>query len=328
MSVIPLPKIDLHLDLAGAAPPAFIRGLAREKHIDISGIFDARGAYAFTGAGALRKVREAARAPLQSPEDYHRLVHAALEQSAANGVIYSEIFLSPDHCGGGDPGAWRDHLHAIREAAAMVERREGFVSRGIATCLRASGPQQARQAALCAAETAGDWLTGFALTGEESPAAPKDFAWAFDAAREAGLRLTASVGAEGGPQAVRDVLRDLRVERIGQGARIIEDPALAEDLAERGTVLVLCPGGDIALGQYPGWRSHPIGALYQRGAKVTVSSGAPAFFRVSMARVYERLHDAFDWDEAVFRDLAATAARAAFCDPAARDKIMKRLEQD
>jgi adenosine deaminase len=38
-----LPKVELHLHLEGAAPPAFIAGLAREKHLDISGIFDARG---------------------------------------------------------------------------------------------------------------------------------------------------------------------------------------------------------------------------------------------------------------------------------------------
>ena len=32
-----LPKIELHLHLEGAAPPGFIRGLAKEKHIDLAG---------------------------------------------------------------------------------------------------------------------------------------------------------------------------------------------------------------------------------------------------------------------------------------------------
>ena len=38
-------RVELHLHLEGAAPPAFVRGLAREKSIDISGIFEEGGAY-------------------------------------------------------------------------------------------------------------------------------------------------------------------------------------------------------------------------------------------------------------------------------------------
>ena len=38
-----LKKIELHLHLEGAAPPAFIRGLAAEKNMDLPPIFDAKG---------------------------------------------------------------------------------------------------------------------------------------------------------------------------------------------------------------------------------------------------------------------------------------------
>ena len=47
MSYQSMPKVELHLHLEGAAPPAFIAGLAKEKKIDISGIFDANNGYAF-----------------------------------------------------------------------------------------------------------------------------------------------------------------------------------------------------------------------------------------------------------------------------------------
>ena len=43
MSMRDLPKLELHLHLEGAAPPAFIRGLAREKSVDIAGVFGADG---------------------------------------------------------------------------------------------------------------------------------------------------------------------------------------------------------------------------------------------------------------------------------------------
>ncbi|MFZ1660829.1 MAG: adenosine deaminase, partial [Paracoccaceae bacterium] len=182
------PKVELHLHLEGAAPPAFIRGLAHEKHMDISGIFDEAGNYAYRDFWHFLKVYEAATATLRTPEDYYRLTLAVLEESAASGVIYTETFLSPDFCGGRDLSAWREYLHAIQEAAELAERRDGIVLRGIVTPIRHFGPEKARETALCAAETAGTWLVGFGLAGDEKAGAPKDFLWSFDAAREAGLR--------------------------------------------------------------------------------------------------------------------------------------------
>ena len=156
-----MPKLELHLHIEGGAPPAFIRGLAQEKRIDLSGVFRPDGSYAFRDFMHFLSVYEVATSVLTSPEDYARLVTAVLEESAANGVVYSETFLSPDFCGGGDVAAWREYLHAMIEAADAAERAHGITLRGIVTCIRHFGPEQAKTAALCAAETAGDWLVGF-----------------------------------------------------------------------------------------------------------------------------------------------------------------------
>jgi len=321
-----LPKIELHLHLEGAAPPAFIRSLAQEKHIDIPGIFGPDGAYAFADFDAFLKVYEAATSTLTTPMDYHRLTLAVLEQSAANGVIYSETFLSPDFCGGRDLGAWREYLAAIAEAAAIGERDMGITLRGIATCIRHFGPDKARETALCAAETVGGFLTGFGLAGDEKSGNPKDFAYAFDMAREAGLRLTAHAGEWGGPQSVRDALQHLKVERIGHGVRAIEDLSLVDALAERGTVLECCPGSNVALGLYTDVAHHPIAELRRRGVKCTVSTDDPPFFHTTMEREYEALHGAFDWDTAEFLTLARTALDAAFCAADTRAALLQRLE--
>ncbi|RVV98425.1 adenosine deaminase [Mesobaculum littorinae] len=327
MSVASLPKVELHLHLEGAAPPSFIRGLAAEKHVDLTGIFDTRGHYVYRDFWEFLKVYEAATGVLQSPEDYARLTRAVLADCAASGVVYAETFVSPDFCGGRDVGAWRDYLAAIREAAEAAERSDGITLRGIVTCIRHFGPEKARETALCAAETAGDWVVGFGIAGDEQAGAPKDFAWSFDCAREAGLRLTAHAGEWGGPDAIRDTLAALRPERLGHGVRAIEDPALVDRLAEDGIVLEVCPGSNVALGLYPGWRSHPIDRLARAGCKVTVSTDDPPFFHTTMAHEFERLHDAFDWDEGEFDRITRTALDAVFCDADTKARIAKRLER-
>jgi adenosine deaminase len=321
-----LPKIELHLHLEGAAPPAFIRDLAKRKHVDIGGIFNADGSYRFTDFWDFLKVYEAATSVLTTPKDYHRLTLAVLEQSAASGVVYCETFLSPDFCGGRDLGAWREYLAAIREAADQGAREMGITLRGIITCIRHFGPQKARETARCAAETAGDWIVGFGIAGDEKMGQPRDFRWSFDAAREAGLRITAHAGEWGGPESVRAAINDLNPERIGHGVRAIEDLALVDEIAEKGVVLEVCPGSNVALGLYPDWRAHPIAELDRRGVRVTISTDDPPFFHTTMAREYDRLAGAFDWDKGQFMRIARGSLDAAFCDGDTKARVGKLLE--
>lgn len=320
-----IPKVELHLHLEGGAPPAFIRGLAKEKRTDLSGIFRADGSYAYRDFWHFLQVYEAATGVLTTPEDYARLTTAVLEESAANGVVYSETFLSPDFCGGGDVGAWREYLTAIREAAEAAEAAHGITLRGIVTCIRHFGPERAKPIADCAAATAGDWLTGFGMAGDETVGKPSDFTWAFDCAREAGLRITVHAGEWGGAASVRDALDALAPERIGHGVQAIDDPELVDRLAEDGIVLECCPGSNVVLGVYPDWRSHPIEKLRERGVKVTVSTDDPPFFGITMTSDYENLADTFGWDEQVFAEVNRTALDAAFCDAATKEKIATRL---
>ncbi len=320
------PKIELHLHLEGAAPPALIRGLAAEKHLDISGIFDAQGAYKYKDFWAFLKVYEAACTALQNPQDFYRLTLAVLEESAKSGVVYTEMFLSPDFCGNRDLAAWREYLAAITEAAAKARVDFGIEARGIVTCIRHFGPEKARETLRCAAETAGEFITGFGIAGDEKIGALKDFLWSFDGAREAGLGITAHAGEWNGPPEVRAAIHDLGAGRIGHGVRAIEDLALVDEIAEKGIVLELCPGSNVALGIYPDFRSHPIGKMFDRDVKVTISTDDPPYFHTTMEREFEMLNRAFDWDKGVFDKISRTALDAAFCDADTKAKILKLLE--
>lgn len=321
-----IPKIELHLHLEGAAPPALIRGMAKEKSVDISRIFTPDGGYAYRDFNHFLSVYEAATSVLTSPEDYARLTSAVLEESAAHGVVYTESFISPDFCGGGDVGAWREYLQAIREAAERAEAAHGITLRACITPIRHFGPERAKPIARCAAETAGDFVTGFGLAGDEMAGKPGDFRWSFDMAREAGLQLTCHAGEWGGAQSVRDAIRDLEVERIGHGVQAIEDPGLVEEIAEAGITLECCPGSNVFLGVFPSWKAHPIEKLRERGVKVTVSTDDPPFFHTTMTREYDMLAETFGWDDEIFAEINKNALEAAFCDAATRETIAKRLE--
>lgn len=320
------PLVELHLHLEGAAPPAFIRGLAQEKSVNLEGVFNEDGSYRFDTFEQFLRTYEAATTVLTGPEEFRRLTGAVLEQSAEQGVIYTEAFLSPNFCGGGDLGAWCEYLAAIKEAADAAERNSGIIMRGIVTCIRHEGPEAAKLDALCAAETMGDFITGFGMGGAENVGHQGDYAYAFDLAREAGLRLTTHAGEWGGAASIWEAVRDLKVERIGHGVQSIEDPALVDYLAENGITLEVCPGSNVVLGVVPSWGAHPIERLRAAGVKVTVSTDDPPFFHTTLTREYDMLAESFGWDDAVMRDVNLTAIDAAFCDPDTRDKLKRKLE--
>ena len=316
-------KIELHLHLEGAAPPSFIRALAQEKHIDLTGLFDERGGYVYDDFDGFLRCYDAATSVLQTPHDYARLLAEVLERSADEGVIYSEFFVSPEFCGRADLGAWQDYLAAMTEVARDA-RAQGIDSRFIITAIRHLGPERARATAICAAETAGNWVTGFGMGGAETVGKATDYAWSFDCAREAGLGLTCHAGEWGGPDSIRQALR-LGCTRIGHGVRAIEDAALVRDLAEKEVTLEVCLGSNVVLGVVPDLKSHPIARLADAGVRVTVSTDDPPFFHTTMRQEYDRLAETFGWSDAEFSQINRWAADAAFCDAATRDRLRKEF---
>lgn len=326
MSWNQFPKVELHLHHEGAAPPAFIRQLAHEKKVDLEGVFNEDGSYAYKDFVHFLSVYEAATSVLKSPEDYARLTTAVLEECAANGVIYAESFISPDFCGGRDVGAWKEYLHAIQEAADQAEAVHGITLKGIVTCIRHFGGEWAKETALCAAETKGDFITGFGMGGDENQFTQGTFKWAFDCAREAGLQLTTHAGEWGGPESIRQALDDLKVERLGHGVQVIEDEALMQRVIDEGVTLEVCPGSNVVLGVYRSIKDHPIKRLRDAGVKVTVSTDDPPFFHTTMTKEYEMLEQAFGWGAEDFTALNMTAIDAAFCDADTKTRIKQRLE--
>ena len=240
---------------------------------------------------------------------------------AEHNVVYAEAFISPDFCGGRDLGAWREYLAAMQEAHVA-----GVTLKGIVTCIRHFGPEKARETAKCAAETASDWIVGFGMGGAEDVGRATDFAYAFDIAREAGLRLTSHAGEWGGSQSVWETVNDLKVERIGHGVHSINDLNLVRYLAETGIVLEVNPGSNVALGVFHSFAEHPIAKLRDAGVKVTVSTDDPPFFHTTMTREFEELERAFGWGSDDFKRLNQTALEAAFCDATTKEIISKRLD--
>ena len=317
-------KLELHLHLEGAAPPALVRRLGVEKNMDLGGLFDESGRYASNDFTSFLRAYERMSAVFSAPEDYRALTEAVLREAASHGVIYAEIFLSPTSLGY-DPAAWGEMLAAIEEGADRAEAECGVLCRFIPVAIRHHAPEDAVKLAGMLANAPRGRMTGFGLAGDERIGAPGDWAPAFARAHEAGFRLTAHAGEFGGPESVGAALDDLKVERIGHGVRSAEDASLVDRLAEEGITLETCPGSNVALGVYPDLAAHPVRRLFDAGCRVTVSTDDPPFFHTTMSLEYARLADEHGFSGEDFDAMLSNAIDAAFCDEATKSQLRRAV---
>ncbi len=326
MKIVEFPKVELHLHLEGAAPTKFVKEIAAEKNTQIDQLFDSCGNYKFSNFSEFLAIYQTVSDIFNSPQDFNRLTTAVLEECALNNVIYAEVFLAPEFCGNNDIVAWLEYVAAIKEAADLAEQKYGIVLRCIPTCIRHLGFERAKLAAECAAESAGDFITGFGMAGDETAGRQKDFLYSFELASEAGLALTSHAGEWRGPMEVFEAIQNLNVARIGHGVSAIMDNTVIDLIVKKNITLEVCPGSNVALGIFKNMAKHPIEKLRKSGVNVTVSTDDPPFFNTSMNEEYISLSDSFNWHLKDFADLNQTSINAAFCDDMTKTKIKRTLD--
>lgn len=319
-----IPKVELHCHIEGAAPPDLVRRLAARYGIDVGWLIDDAGGYAWTDFTSFIRAYDGAASVFRSGEDYADLAEAYLTSSAAEGVIYTEVFVSPDHARrSGIPYA--DYIGGVAEGMRRAEAAHGIVGRLIPLIERHFGPETAVEAARTAVREMIPEVVGFGMAGDERMWTPADFAPAFAVAHEAGLPLTCHAGELCDWTMVRDTLDAIPVRRIGHGVRAVENDGLVRRLAEEGIVLECCPASNIALGVFPDFRSHPFVRLREAGVRVTLNSDDPPFFATSMGREYAIAAEHFGLDDAALLDVTRTAIDAAFCDEATKARLRARI---
>ncbi len=319
----PFPLAELHCHIEGAAPPSLVERLGERYGVDVSAIIR-DGAYVWHDFTSFLAAYDHAATVFRSEEDYAELASSYLSDLAAEGALYAELFISPDHArsSGTEP-----EIYARGLAAGLVRAREatGIEARMIVVGVRHLGADAVEAAARFAAGPSRPLVTGFNLAGDERIGAPKDFARAFDIARDAGLGLTAHAGELCGPDSVRAAIDCLKPSRIGHGVRAIEDPDLVRLIAERGIVLEVCPGSNLALGVYPDIAAHPLKQLVSGGVRATLGSDDPPFFHTDLSREY-RLAKENGLTDAERMALTRNAIEAAFVEDDVRRRLLDRLQ--
>jgi adenosine deaminase len=320
-----IPKAELHVHLEGTAPPALIRRLATRNGMAVpEGVFATEEEFAWTDFLDFLNTYNLAASVIRTPEDYRDVTFEYLAGCAAEGAIYVEVIASPDHAaavGMSDAALYEGIAQGIDDARA----EHGIEARIITVAVRDFGVDAAETIARRHAEDRHPYVVGFNLAGDEAGWPAAQFAGAYEIAAGSGLGCTVHAGEHAGPESVRAALA-LPITRISHGVRAIEDPALVAEIAERGIVLEVCPSSNVALGLFPTYEDHPLGALREAGVRVTLGSDDPPYFGCSIGSEYAVAQQRIGFEEEQLIDVTRTAVGASFAEDAVKDALFARLD--
>jgi adenosine deaminase len=322
-----VPLAELHVHLEATAVPALVRRLAARNDLEIPpGTIDG-DRYIWRDFLDFLATFDRAVTVIRTAADYRDITFEYLCACAVEGAIYVEVTISADHADqAGLPYA--EMLAGVVAGIDDARAQNGIESRIVVTAVRNFGTERAEWVARTIAAHPHPYVTGFGLAGDEAGFPPGPFARAFELAHDAGLGLTCHAGEWAGPESVRDALAlPVPITRLGHGVRAIEDPELVRELAERGTVLEVCPTSNVVLGAYPDYAAHPFPVLRDAGVRLTLGSDDPPYWEATVGGEYAVARREWGLDDAALRGITRTAIEAAFAPEEVRTSLLARTQQ-
>jgi adenosine deaminase len=300
--------------------PATLRELAEGHGLPAPPVGDA----GFDGFRAFADQNSLIRDCLRRPEDFERLAREYCEDEVAQGVGYAEAtFTAASH--GERLGRPEMPLEALLRGLSDGCAATGLECRVLLDHSRRRSVERFRRTYELARHYAGQGVIGIGLAGDEThPAAP--FAQICAAAERAGLHRVHHAGESAGPASIREALGPGRSERLGHGIRILDDPALAAEVARRRIPLEVCPSSNVALGLVPSWAEHPLPRLRDAGLLVTLNTDIPISLGVTLGEEYTRAREAFGWSDDVLAELARASVTASFAPEPTRRRLLAGID--
>jgi adenine deaminase len=204
-------------------------------------------------------------------------------------------------------------------------QRELGISASLILCILRDMDAGYAMATLMEALPYKDFIIGIGLDSDERENPPKKFAAVFERARKEGFLLTmhCDVDQKNSIEHIRQVLQDIKVDRIDHGTNIVEDPALVALLKRKNIGLTCCPVSNSVVTK--DFKGKEITSLLRDGVKVTVNSDDPAYFRAYISENMEKMTDGTDLTRDELIQLQRNAFEISWLSSEKRDAFMKML---
>jgi adenosine deaminase len=275
-----MPKAELHIHLEGALTPQLARKLAERNKLPLpahlSSLSQTSG-YDFHDLTSFLAIYYSNMTVLQTEADFRDLAYDYLNRAKAQNVQHAELFFDPQaHTSRGIP--FPTVIRGYRSGLDLAQRTLG-ISASLIMCILRDEPASYAMSTLMSALAFKDSILGIGLDSDERDNPPSKFAAVFQRASREGFLLTAhaDIDQPNTVDHIRQLLFELQVDRIDHGTNILEAPDLVDHIIQRNIGLTCCPISNSVV--TAGFKGKEILQLLRKGARVTINSDDPAYFR-------------------------------------------------
>lgn len=326
-----LPKVELHCHVEGTVRPTTVVDLARKAGRPFA-VDDPTELYRYDSLDSFLAIFWLVQETLADRDDWARVADESLQDGAARGLRYREMFFTPARhlAAGQDLG---EIVAGLTEGIERAEAATGVRCFLIGDMDRASGPAAGLEFVEALGELRrtgrAERVIGIGADSTELGVDLRGFEPAFAAARRLGFRTTCHAGeAVGvGPDNIRIALDVLGVERIDHGVAIVEDPDLVRRMADERIPLTVCPMSNVIIAnRYRSLDDHPFRAMRDAGLLLTVNTDDPAMMGWDLGREYEALAAAQGFDLPTLARIAVEGIDSTWLDHADRASLRQAFE--
>ncbi len=258
---------------------------------------------------------------LREYEDFEYLSTAFAKDLVRQNIRYAEVFFSPVRFV--DVGLQTPRLfESIRNGLSSAPDVEVAL---IGDLVRDYGPDRAMATLKEFEEVKQHGVIGIGIGGSEHKFPPELFTAVYREAREMGFRTTAHAGEAAGPPSVWGAIRELEAERIGHGARSIEDESLVDYLADHQIPLELCPLSNIKTAVFDLIENHPVRRLYDRGVLLTINTDDPMMFGNSLVDDYAALVEVHGFTRDEVKTLILNGVQASWLPSDRKERFVEEF---
>jgi adenosine deaminase len=319
-----LPKTELHCHFVSTMDAALFVELAQQHGVELPST-DPETLFDFTDLVDFLVAFRFAHDVIRDASDFERVAYEGVRSAVADGNLrYREYYVNPQYFA--ERGL--SYVEVIDPIIAGLRRAERDLGVGFRIVVAINRRDSAASAVDLVRQMIANPRTEVVGLGQddltpENTEDPARFAEAYRLAAAHGLKLTAHAGETDAatPEAVREAIEVLGVDRIDHGYRIVDDPALVALARERGVGFTVTP---VSTTICSGWTldgGHRIRAMIDAGLPVGVSTDDAMFFRTDLGREYREGLAAMGIDAATAKRVALEGIDIAFCDEPQKDRL-------
>jgi adenosine deaminase len=261
---------------------------------------------------------------MQTAENLQRVAREAVEDLAADGVVYAEIRYAPEqHLESGL--TLEEVVSAVQagfdEGEELVAATSPIVVRQLLTAMRHQA--NSREIAELAVAHRDSGVVGFDIAGAEAGYPPTRHLDAFEYLQRENAHFTIHAGEAFGLPSIWEALQWCGADRLGHGVRIVDDITVDDDgvahlgrlaayVRDKRIPLELAPASNVQTGAAASIADHPIGLLTSLRFRVTVNTDNRLMSQTSMTSEMDALCEAFGYGLDDLRWFTINAMKSSF----------------